>query len=1016
MAIKVANYISNLGKSVAYATVDKFAKIAPTTADLVQTNSELFKDITHNIINYKTTYKKGLSLLKTSKIYEAADTGITSVFEDLQTGRLWNKDRIDKITNKNLGFGDSDGFNDIDFDSEDDGFGSFDSGKGSTTSGDLMISDVISVASEQSAQMISSTIARTAKYTSDSQKTGTNMLYTQNMHAYNLFNNNLSAINDNISKVLSFSSTVLQTHAENSKKYFEESNKLMLEQTSLLRQIADNLVPKKTEQKESNRISYEDVMGKGIPDIKMYMKNVKKNFGNSMGSLTSMNSMMGDDSNMLEMFMASPLQFVPTYIVNKMIPKSLDKSIKNFDNSLKGFFGSIIAKINGMKSSDNMILNKIGEIFGISNAAKSTIETKNYEKGKVDWDGKSRKSLIEVIPGYLSKILAVLSGKSERLYDYDEGKFVDSESVKKSFEDSKKRYKNDASSDVLTKIDGYMKYLTFNTVDEQKKLREDMDKILSSIYDKGGFFDVNSKNTTDHIDYGVDAKSMAIFKTMFKNMDKPTQLGLGANVVEQRDRQTKDMKSKENSADSILQSLFNGFNSGEFLDKKGDGTTTTSGGLGSSSLLKTLDKKGNNIFYYLQNMYKELTAIRQNGLGSSSSSKSKILYGDSEYTMPTSSNGITLADNRRIKPETDKRQKAERDQERFKRDQERQLSKDKTVINVSDIDDETKLSKKLHSKIELENIKKGFKDQASEKKGLIDKLLEADSITDKTKTVIDKLNEITAKPMKFVMNTINKVDQRMYDLVFGSTKYKGQDVNGIFGIMKLELASQFGQLNLFINEKILNPIKQKLDIKSMGDLSKKVFGMFGLDPDEIKKNMHDYLFAKDTGLFSAIMKATKDVFANAFQVSKNSLKTVYGPLVDKFRSKKSKTKVNMENSLDELDVKAKDGTIPKTENKVADTISKLVDKQQNVNEGVFEYSKHEYGKGLKNLANLDDSEQGLLENIFNSFANKPMELDSLKFNTLMNLTKDLSQKDGSYSKLYSKLGKYNILFNLRTSI
>ena len=56
MATKISTYIANLGKSVAYAAVDKMGKMAPTTSDLVQTNSELFKEVTHNIINYKTTY------------------------------------------------------------------------------------------------------------------------------------------------------------------------------------------------------------------------------------------------------------------------------------------------------------------------------------------------------------------------------------------------------------------------------------------------------------------------------------------------------------------------------------------------------------------------------------------------------------------------------------------------------------------------------------------------------------------------------------------------------------------------------------------------------------------------------------------------------------------------------------------------------------------------------------------------------------------------------------------------
>lgn len=949
MSKKVANYISNLGKSVAYAAVDKFGSMSPTTTQLVQSNSELFKEVTHHIINYRTTYKKSLNYFRTSKIYEAADTGITSIFEDLQSGKLWNRERIDKIQEKNMGFGEDDGFTDMDFGSSED-FGSFDNNT-DISKGDEMISDIISVSSQESAQMISSTIARTSKYISDTQKTSTNVLYMQNMHAYNLFNNNLSTINDNISKVLVFNTTALQTHLENSKKFFEENTNLMQEQTALLRQIADNLSPKQEEQKQSNKITYDDIMGSGVPDIKMYMKNIKKNFGNAFGSVTSMNSMFGSDSNMLEMFMASPLQFIPRYIVEKTIPQTLEKTVDSFDKSLKGFFGSLIAKINGMKLSDNIIFNKIGEIFGISNSAKSTLDTKNYKKGKVDWDGKSRKALIEVIPGYLSKILAAVSGKAERLYDYDEGKFVDATSIKGKFKEDKKRYVTDASSEVLEKIDQYMKYITFNTVDEQKRLREDIDKILAEVYNRGGYFDLNSKNSMDYVDYGVDSKSMAIFKTMFKNMDRGTQLQLGANMVTQRDSQTKDMTAKELNADSILQSIFNNFDAGEFIDKKGNPI----GGLGSNNLLKTLDNKGNNIFYYLQNIWKELIYIKRNR--NPVSDDRTILYGNESYN-PNDNYTFEIPDRRKNKPETKARQKYEREEQGFLSERERQLSKDSEVVNVSDISDEQQLSKKISSKIELERLKEDLNDKKNKKKSLIDKLLEAQNLTEKSKTIIEKLNEITAKPMKFIVNTIDKVDKRMYDVIFGSTKYKGQDVRGIFGIMELELTNQFAKINNFIDENILNPIKQKLNIESMKDIGQKIFGMFGLDVKELKSDIHKYFFNENDGLFSSIKKSINDVFKHAFEVSKNSLKQVYGPLFGKIKDKfKGRRNINMENSLDDLD--NTDTDIVNNDNHAREIMDRVLQNERQ--------SYYENFFGTNNIKNMDtkNKKQAMSDFIYN---------------------------------------------------
>ena len=163
------------------------------------------------------------------------------------------------------------------------------------------------------------------------------------------------------------------------------------------------------------------------------------------------------------------------------------------------------------------------------------------------------------------------------------------------------------------------------------------------------------------------------------------------------------------------------------------------------------------------------------------------------------------------------------------------------------------------------------------------------------------MNNIAQKPMKFIIDVINKADQRMYDLVFGKTKYKGQDINGIFGIIKLELTTQFGKLNNFIDDKILNPIKNKLQIENMKDLGRKIFGMFGLDLDEIK-SIRRRLFDENDGILTSIKNGIKDVFKNAWEISKNALKDAYGPLLDKAKSKiRGSSTDKMIKKLEELD-------------------------------------------------------------------------------------------------------------------
>ena len=54
---------------------------------------------------------------------------------------------------------------------------------------------------------------------------------------------------------------------------------------------------------------------------------------------------------------------------------------------------------------------RISSIEDLEENYKAKINTSNYEKGKVAWDGYSRKALVEVIPGYLSKIYNALTEK-----------------------------------------------------------------------------------------------------------------------------------------------------------------------------------------------------------------------------------------------------------------------------------------------------------------------------------------------------------------------------------------------------------------------------------------------------------------------------------------------------------------------------------------------------------------------------------------------------------------------------
>ena len=117
MAIKINNYLKNLGKSIVYAAVDDYTKttaIGEFIGD--ESNRELAKTIYHGIRDYKTTLKRAAEAITTSKVYITADSGFKYALEDLKTGNFYNKARQEKLMDQS--FNAEMGFDEFNFDED----------------------------------------------------------------------------------------------------------------------------------------------------------------------------------------------------------------------------------------------------------------------------------------------------------------------------------------------------------------------------------------------------------------------------------------------------------------------------------------------------------------------------------------------------------------------------------------------------------------------------------------------------------------------------------------------------------------------------------------------------------------------------------------------------------------------------------------------------------------------------------------------------------------------------------
>lgn len=97
MALKVNNYFKNLGKSVAYATADRYKAKHEFAYKTTTGTAKLAKDTIYNVVHYKQTFKRVSDYVKKSQVYDVADFMYKSSIEDIKSGNIYNKYREDKL-------------------------------------------------------------------------------------------------------------------------------------------------------------------------------------------------------------------------------------------------------------------------------------------------------------------------------------------------------------------------------------------------------------------------------------------------------------------------------------------------------------------------------------------------------------------------------------------------------------------------------------------------------------------------------------------------------------------------------------------------------------------------------------------------------------------------------------------------------------------------------------------------------------------------------------------------------
>ena len=827
-------YLSNVAKSVKYASIDVLKELNPVITDHIETNADVAKTTYSTIKNFKSISAKAVKSLSNSQVGELAKEAKNNILEDIKKGTFYNKAREDKMFDA----ASADMFDGEDFD--------FNVDMSEDLDDTAMLAETIDNVGEKTSSAVSQVLARTAEYQVEATRQSTVRLLAQQSAMTATLHSDLSTVNANIAGVLKFNTEVAATHYENSKLFYETQQKQMDEQTSILKEMLDLQKSVLTPKSKSlnNKISASDLFtSTGALNIAEYFKYVKQNAKDNSSELGDMAELI-QGVGIGRAIVSNPIGTIMKMAMKSMTPKMLKDAMAEFNETIAGSISTALINLTDMKDSTNPIFSAIGNMFGIDVTAKKKLNVGNYHKDATAWTGKDHKALVDVIPTLLGKIYSSVSGKDELRYDYESGTYKSMNQIQKDFKRMKSSSISDANEDILPYLQKYMNKLDFKGDNKRRQqLIDNLEKILEYNFDKAKYFNPKDRSLSANT-YGLKGdfadKDLDIIRKMFEAIPKNKQLKNQTSMIEGIHRFNEKMKKMEESGDSIFNALFD---ESVFDSKKNSPL------FAATSKIDTTNEILRDILDTIKGGSGKKSNEKQNNkpITKTVTKAEKEKKDETEETIKFSSLGFNLEQNKDAKISL-------------------------TDDDIAFLDDETDTGSEY-----IKGIKK------------------AKTATQKLKAFLKGFNTLANQPVKFMANTLKKVDKRIYNILFGQGN--GDDTESILGKMRDGLDDWFDDLKTRTRNKF-DDIKDAIDQYGVKNKFQSLMKtMFGFDMQTWEKDFKEALFGtKDKSFvegmkdlfkegFSDMWKGVKDIFKPAKEEAK---KTVFGEKNEKGKAKEEK--------------------------------------------------------------------------------------------------------------------------------
>lgn len=458
-------YIKNVGKSFGYAAMDILKEYNPIVSDVFSSTKGAVTS-TYNTIKdfaFSSHSESEKSLL--GELKDAGTGAFKNLMDDIKTGNWYNKardDAADADMMKALGFDMSDF--DFDFDFDADSWGEGDDSFTATAQSEMENDKKNTAATIMSMNIVGNRVAnavnegtvRSANYISNTIRESNKAIYDLNQRGFSQTLLGINTVNSTLSEFANKLGTPLTAHMQNATVFYTKTTEQLNKIEQHLATIAQNTTPAKVVGERNytgkKKPGIEDMLSSSGLDLNQYFEFVKTSMADYKDTADMIINFakgtlgIGSGSKNSNISLGKSIL---TGGLKAMIPEMFKRSMEEFNKSLGDVLAGALVKAS-RTSPSSIGMDILKDLLVPTNYFKKGIDTSNYEKGAVAWDGKARKALVEVIPTTLFKILGALTGKEQR-YDYNTGKFVDVKTIKTQQEEMLKKNARTAGGDFRSK-------------------------------------------------------------------------------------------------------------------------------------------------------------------------------------------------------------------------------------------------------------------------------------------------------------------------------------------------------------------------------------------------------------------------------------------------------------------------------------------------------------------------------------------------------------------------------------